>query len=263
MPEGAKDLLAVELGRRGGLARSSRQTPEERQAIARLGGIARAARAAEQRGREELLPGQVTPMMPIEITPWRGLKLIKGDVEEYIYKNWTHKIPRAYEELLQAAMKAGNTQLALQVLMAMTAMSPLTPARLKQVAGKAIERLSPEPDLSHLDDETLELARRLASNATIDDDTRAQLIRKLTTAPRRPPTSASFTAEEAEPKHADGGDADAKLTDASAPPSASSSPLSSQTTVEAGVTRADLLAALGISPTEAPDGRALLAALCR
>jgi hypothetical protein len=40
-----KDPAAVKLGRRGGKARLRTMTPEQRQAVARMGGLATAARA--------------------------------------------------------------------------------------------------------------------------------------------------------------------------------------------------------------------------
>ena len=76
MADETKDARAVELGRRGGSARRSRQTPEERKAIARLGGIATAAKATTRREHEALLPTNVTELVPVsyEITPWEAMR---------------------------------------------------------------------------------------------------------------------------------------------------------------------------------------------
>ena len=60
-----KDLHAMEIGRRGGWAPRNRQTPEERKAVARLGGIARAAKSAQQREQECLLPTNMTELVPV------------------------------------------------------------------------------------------------------------------------------------------------------------------------------------------------------
>jgi len=57
-------------------------------------------------------------------------------------------------------MKAGNVDASLRILVAMTAMTPLTPARLKQIADDALLKVPDDIDLSHLDDETLQRFRR-------------------------------------------------------------------------------------------------------
>ena len=170
-------------------------------------------------------------------------------------------------------MKAGNLSLALQVLMAMTSMSPLTPGRLKQVAEKAIDRLSPEPDLSHLDDEAISLLRRLYDKELLGADTLESVGKKLKTGV----VDANLRSEacpanvDADPIPEGGSDTEAGVEDceigsegADSPSTGSSpSPASSNPTVATRFTRADFLAALGVSSEEAPDGRALLAALCR
>src|SRR5215469_10258674 len=102
MAEDTKDPRAVELGRRGGLARRSRQTPEERRAIARLGGVARAAKAAARREQESLLPTNVTELVPVsyEITPWKALRGVKtDDAQQYIDEHWHEQEgqPSAYQ----------------------------------------------------------------------------------------------------------------------------------------------------------------------
>src|SRR5215472_10415029 len=90
-----KDIRAVELGRRGGLARRSRQTPEQRKAIARLGGVARAAKAAARREQESLLPTNVTELVPVtyEVTPWKALRGVTADdAQQYIDQHWTPRL---------------------------------------------------------------------------------------------------------------------------------------------------------------------------
>jgi len=85
-----------------------------------------------------------------EMKAWSSLRTIRGDVQTYIERAWSRRIPKVYEELLDASMKAGNVDASLRILMAMTAMSPLTPARLKQVADDALQKLPDDIDLSHL-----------------------------------------------------------------------------------------------------------------
>jgi hypothetical protein len=81
MAEETKDARAVELGSCGGLARRGLRT-EEHKAIARLGGLARAAQAASRREQASLLPTNVSQLVPVtyEITPWDALRGAKiGD----------------------------------------------------------------------------------------------------------------------------------------------------------------------------------------
>ncbi len=106
-------------------------------------------------------------MLDYKLTPWRKLKPIKGGVQDYIAEHWSRKIPRAYEQLLDAAMQAGNVQMSLSILMAMTAMSPLTPARLRQIADNALASLPSGVDLSHVSTEDLvRLAGRAPSGVS-------------------------------------------------------------------------------------------------
>ena len=156
MAEETKDPRAVELGRRGGLARRNRQSADERKAVARLGGIARAAKAALRREQESLLPTTVTELVPVtyEITPWKALRGVKADdAQEYIDERWTPRLIQFFEQLMQAYTKAGNLDAALKVAMIMAGItSTLSPARLRKQAEKYV---SQEPDLSHLTDEQL------------------------------------------------------------------------------------------------------------
>ncbi len=163
--------MAVELGRRGGKARAARMDPANRSEAARRAGVASGeARSVEtsfmkfaaELGEEDRAPA----MLDCKLTPWKRLKPITGSVEEYIAEHWSRKIPRAYEQLLHAAMEAGDVRMSLSILMAMTAMSPLTPARLKQLAHNAIVPLPSDVDLSHISDEDLELM--LAGKKPID-----------------------------------------------------------------------------------------------
>jgi len=164
MAEETKDPRAVELGRRGGLARRIRQTPEERKTIARLGGLARAAKAAERREQESLLPTNVTELVPVtyEITPWKALRGVNTDnAQQYIDERWTPRLIQFFEQLMQAYTKAGNLDAAFGVAMNMAGMtSTLTPARLRRQAEKALDKYGVvEPDLSHLTDEQLSVLR--------------------------------------------------------------------------------------------------------
>src|SRR5215831_1363476 len=164
MAEKTKDSRAVELGQRGGWARRNRQTPEEREAIARLGGIARAAKAAEQREQESLLPTNMTELVPVtyEVTPWKALQGVTTDnAQQYIDERWTPRLIQFFEQLMQAYTKAGNLDAALHVAMTVAGMtSALSPARLRKQAEKALDKYgSIEPDLSHLTDEQLCLLR--------------------------------------------------------------------------------------------------------
>src|SRR5215831_15582480 len=166
MAEKTKDSRAVELGQRGGWARRNRQTPEEREAIARLGGIARAAKAAEQREQESLLPTNMTELVPVtyEITPWKALRGITTDnAQQYIDERWTPRLIQFFEQLMQAYTKAGNLDAALHVAMTMAGMtSALNQARLRKQAEKALDKYgSIEPDLSHLSDEQIQAMRDL------------------------------------------------------------------------------------------------------
>src|SRR5215469_4137166 len=166
MAEATKDPHAVELGQRGGLARRNRQTPGERKAIARLGGIARAAKAAEQREQKSLLPTNMTELVSVtyEVTPWKALRGITTDnAQQYIDERWTPRLIQFFEQLMQAYPKAGNLDAALHVAMTMAGMtSALSPARLRKQAEKAFDKYgSIEPDLSHLTDEQLQAMREL------------------------------------------------------------------------------------------------------
>ena len=161
MAEKTKDARAVQLAQRGGLARRNRQTPEERKAIARLGGIARAAKAAAQREQESLLPTNMTELVPVtyEVTPWKALRGVTTDnTRQYIDERWTPRLIQFFEQLMQAYTKAGNLDAALHVAMTMAGMtSALSPARLRKQAEKALDKYgSMEPDLSHLTDEQLQ-----------------------------------------------------------------------------------------------------------
>ena len=144
MAEATKDPRAVELGQRGGLARRNRQTPEERKAIARLGGIARAAKAAEQREQESLLPTNMTELVPVtyEVTPWKALRGVTTDnAQQYIDERWTPRLIQFFEQLMQAYTKAGNLEAAPHVAMTMAGMtSALSPARLRKQAEKALDK---------------------------------------------------------------------------------------------------------------------------
>jgi hypothetical protein len=105
MAETTKDPRAVELGQRGGLARRNRQTPEERKAIARLGGIARAAKAGMRREQESLLPTNMTEWVPVtyEVTPWKALRGVTTDnAQQYIDERWTPRLIQFFEQLMQA-----------------------------------------------------------------------------------------------------------------------------------------------------------------
>jgi hypothetical protein len=170
MSEETKDPRAVELGRRGGLARRRCQTPEERKEIARLGGIARAARAAARREQDSLLPTSVTELVPVtyEVTPWKALRGVKADdAQQYIDQHWTPRLIQFFEQLMQAYTKAGNLDAALNVAVTMAGMtSTLSPARLRRQAEKALDKYgSVEPDLSHLTDEQLCMLRGTSLSA--------------------------------------------------------------------------------------------------
>jgi hypothetical protein len=148
-------MSASDMGKQGARARMTKMTPEQRSAVARLAGLARWAKmpnAERVAWRPEIEP--LTPTA--EMRAWSSLRTIRGDVQTYIEQSWSKRIPKAYEELLDASMKAGNVDASLRILIAMTAMSPLTPARLKQVADDALAALPGNIDLSHIDDETLE-----------------------------------------------------------------------------------------------------------
>jgi len=130
-------------------------TPEQCSAVARLAGLASWAKNSDAE-RTVWTPGIERLTTTAEMRAWSTLRAIRGDVQTYIEQSWSRRIPKAYEELLDASMKAGNVDASLRILMAMTAMSPLTPARLKQVADDALLKLPDDIDLSHLDDETLQ-----------------------------------------------------------------------------------------------------------
>src|SRR5215469_17598162 len=172
MAEATKDPHAVELGQRGGLARRNRQTPGERKAIARLGGIARAAKAAEQRQQESLLPTNMTELVPVtyEVMSWKALRGVTTDnAQQYIDERWTPRLIQFFEQLMQAYTKAGNLDAALHVAMTMAGMtSALSPARLRRQAEKALDKYgSIEPDLSHLTDEQLRACASCLSPADL------------------------------------------------------------------------------------------------
>jgi hypothetical protein len=161
--EAQKDPLAVELGRRGGLARARRLKPEQRSEIARRGQRAAAPSIARTKLRQALDAAEQA-LYESGVMPWRELRGPK-DPEAYIALNWARRIPKEWEQLLDAAKLAQNWDLATRILMAMTAMSPLTPARLRQVADDGLLRLPGDIDLSHIDDETLErIAGKKPSN---------------------------------------------------------------------------------------------------
>jgi hypothetical protein len=151
----SKPMSASEMGKRGARARMTKMTPEQRSAVARLAGIARWAKMVDNRTRC-LAPEIEQLTTTAEMKAWSSLRTIRGDVQTYIEQPWSRRIPKAYEELLDASMKAGNVDASLRILVAMTAMSPLTPARLKQVVDDALLKLPDDIDLSHLDDETLQ-----------------------------------------------------------------------------------------------------------
>ena len=164
MADEMKDARAVELGRRGGLARRSRQTPEERKAIARLGGIARAAKATTRREHEALLPTNVTELVPVsyEITPWEAMRGAKvgDDPQAYIDRRWTPRLIRFFEQTMQSYTRAGNLDGALHVATVMAGMtSTLSRARLRRQAERCISEM--QPDLSHLSDEQIQAMRDL------------------------------------------------------------------------------------------------------
>jgi hypothetical protein len=169
MVEETKDPRAVELGRRGGLARRSRQTPQERKAVARLGGIARAAKTAEQREQESLLPTNMTALVPVtyEVTPWKALRGVTTDnVHQYIDERWTPRLIQFFEQLMEAYTKAGNLEAALHVATVMAGMtSTLSRARLRRQAERCVAEM--EPDLSHLTDEQLQAMRELLDSGKV------------------------------------------------------------------------------------------------
>jgi hypothetical protein len=126
--------------------------------------MARAAKDAERREQESLLPTNVTELVPVtyEITPWKALHGVRAeDAQRYIDEHWTPHLIQFFEEQMQAYTKAGNLDAALNVAMTMAGMtSTLSPARLRRQAEKALDKYGAvEPDLSHLTDEQLAMLR--------------------------------------------------------------------------------------------------------
>jgi hypothetical protein len=178
MAEETKDPRAVELGRRGGLARRSRQTPEERKTIARLGGIARATKAAVRREQESLLPTNVTELVQVtyEITPWKALRGVKAeDAQRYIDQHWTPRLIQFFEQLMQAYTRGGNLDAALNVAMTMAGMtSTLSPGPLAQAGREGTRQVRLRRTRSvALDGRTAVCAPRQAAFGTGCDGTGA------------------------------------------------------------------------------------------
>jgi len=66
-------------------------------------------------------------------TPWKRLRKVRGDVRAYVEEEWGRRIPRAYEEVLHAAMLGEPVPpIVLDILKAMTVMSPLSPKKLRE-----------------------------------------------------------------------------------------------------------------------------------
>lgn len=88
------------------MARRSLQTPEERKLIARLGGIARAAKGAARREQASLLPTNVIKLVPVtdEVTPGEALcgSKIGDDPQGYIDRRWTPRLIRFFEQTMQS-----------------------------------------------------------------------------------------------------------------------------------------------------------------
>jgi len=131
--------VASEVGKIGGQKRAYKLTPEQRSAIASLGGKARMLKKlkAEDYARVEA----AKPVNPdLVMRTWYHIPLIKGDINEYIHRAWSKRIPRAYEELLDAAMRERQIDAALRVLVTMTAMSGLAPQTREAVAHHARDK---------------------------------------------------------------------------------------------------------------------------
>jgi len=145
--EREKDPIAVELGRRGAMARKLKHSHEERSRQQMP-----SARARSERERY----GVTIPEWREE---WNAIIGVRGDPAEYIARVWPRKIPRLWEKMIADAL-AGRpvSGIAFEVLKAMTLLVPsLTPVRLRAEVGEATSGLPSDIDLSHIS--TADLAR--------------------------------------------------------------------------------------------------------
>jgi hypothetical protein len=145
--ERQKDPIAVELGRRGALARKLKHSHDERSRQQMP-----SARARSERERYGIA-------IPEWREEWNAIIGVRGDPAEYIARVWPRKIPRLWEKMMADAL-AGRpvSGVAFEVLKAMTLMVPsLAPARLLAGVGEAANALPSDIDLSHIS--TADLAR--------------------------------------------------------------------------------------------------------
>jgi len=147
--EKRKDPHAVELGRRGAAARKAKANGY----TSELG--RRAANARVEAENRAITAAAVA--VALNWKPWKRLRKVRGDIQAYIAEEWGRRIPHAYEEVLNAAMEGQPVPpIVLDVLKAMTVMSPLSPERLKQAVAADGFALPSDLDLSQIDNETLE-----------------------------------------------------------------------------------------------------------
>jgi hypothetical protein len=147
--EKQKDPIAVELGRRGGMASAHNAAPGE---MARRGGLGGRAR----RVLEAQAVATAATALVLKWVPWKKLKRVTGDPFAYIAKEWAARLPKAYEEVLDAAMRGEPVPpIVLELLKTMTLMSPLSPGRLRSAAEAADAASSNGLDLSLIDDSVL------------------------------------------------------------------------------------------------------------
>lgn len=144
-----KDPHAVELGRRGAAARKAKVSGY----TSELG--RKAANARVEIENRAIVTAAVACV--IQWQPWRRLKRLKEDPFAYIAREWTARLPLAYEEVLDAAMRGEPIPpIVLEILKTMTLISPLSPERLKQAMADDGVALPSNLDLSQIDNETLE-----------------------------------------------------------------------------------------------------------
>jgi hypothetical protein len=114
----------------------AKTTPAQRSEVARLAGFARRAKCPEMEGAACTGVSGLAEANAVQMREWSSLPCVRGDVSEYIRKARTPKIVKAYEELVDAAMKAGSLDVALRILTTMTAMVPATRGLLAPRFGK-------------------------------------------------------------------------------------------------------------------------------
>lgn len=171
---------AQEMGRRGGLARARKLSAARRKEISQQGSIeARQHFTGALREIEDLLVSK-------GIVPFRRFRKITNP-EAYINLEWTSRLPKEWEQLLDVAKAAADWELATRILTAMTALTRLAPSRLKQIADDS-DIPTEAIDLSSLDHAALEkLSGKPVSSMTPvsdDDDGRVSGLGK----PRPPRT---------------------------------------------------------------------------